>query len=530
MNRTDPSAPLHLALLASGQIMPNLESVVALAARQALAGVHVYWTDFRDSRRAAQALERILGVISGQAPFSRFAIMRGATAGTGQIEDVVAWVRGRIDAAPGTRWVLNATGGTKPMAAGFLVLADHRAVEAVLYRELSARSWSVLARAADDPGGYATTSPPACYGLDSAGELLDHLPLTELLRAQMGVPDLRIDPRPVHALTPDELDAWLAALDPQASRPFSTAWLQAGLDAGRCGQLGEGALFELLFHAVLQRFGFGALAHSVELRRDRPGQTLPAHNELDLIVRHHGRLRVLDLKLTGPGGPSLPANDQIRTVAEATRTLAGIDARAIMLRPNWPPREEVVSYARQVHRVSIVDATDMPRVFELLATELDYRGPLPKSALRLQEFFAARLALGLPVDSESPALPRAQAAGLLIALQEELDQMHRLRQSHWAMATLGEGVLLSLDWSLSFDPNGTDLAQRLKALRPMISSFSVFTNTDQRGLIAIRGIGRKRWAQELAEWTPRLRDSRQALRALVAQGRSKSGQPGVKPG
>lgn len=537
MTATEPR-PLRLALLASAQTMPNLESVVALAAHQPLATAHVYWTDYDDSRRAAGSLERVLRTIAGRRPFRGFNIERDERPGSGQLEDVVAWLRARLDRFPDARWVLNATGGTKPMAAGFLVMADHAGVESVIYRELSARSWLALRPASGDVGRYVTEAPPSDYGLERAGRLLDEIPLVNLLRAQLGFEDLRVDRKPEAPLDAARLDPWITELDPNDERPFAAAARRAGL-ADLEGE-GEGPLFERLIHGVLASFGHGGLARSVEVRPNVPGETPPAVNEIDLFVRHGGRICALDLKLSAPDDPkvSLPTYDQIRTAAKATETLAGIDARVLMLRPNWPPKPDVSDYARKVHRVRVVDATEMPRVFEIIAEELSLEGALPESAQRLQRFFDQRLARGLPSAGETPIGPRIMKDSSIIDLAASLRQSHAMRQSHWALATAGSDMLLSLDFcTLPFDPEGTDLAERLRALKSDCESFKVRTLvlSDKAGLLAIRSLSRKAWQRETTHWTPRFRDCRQALSELVHEsGASRpqqrgSGGAGARP-
>lgn len=513
---TEPEA-LHVAVLASAQTMPNLESVVALAAHQPLAAVHVYWTDFPDSRRAAESLERVLGTMAGRDPFRSFRVEREEKPGTGQLENVVAWLRASLDRSPGGRWVLNATGGTKPMAAGFLMMADHPGVESVIYRELSASSWLALRPAPRDAGRFVTGAPPPDYGLAQAGSLLDRIPLVDLLRAQLGYEDLAVDPKPETTLDTERLARWIEALDPNDERPYREAARRAGIpDAERAS---EGTLFERLCHGVLASFGLGGLAHSVEVRPNVPGESRPAHNEIDFFVRHEGRIRVLDLKLTSPDGPklSVPKYDQIRTVAEATRSLAGIDARPIMLRPNWLPERELSDYAEKVHRVRVVDATGMPRIFEVIAEELGYKGALPEAAKRLQDFFEARRARGLPSAGAASVDLATRAGSPILELDASLRQSHAVRGSHWAAAYLDGVLLLRLDFSLPFDPLGTDLAARLEALKSGTPNVRIraFVLTDKVGQLLISGIKKLKWVEETATWTPRFLDCRRALHMLV---------------
>ena len=59
---------LHLALLASEQLLPNLESALALAGAGRLRGVHIYYTD--DQLRSGQpavGLRSILEYVSKRA-------------------------------------------------------------------------------------------------------------------------------------------------------------------------------------------------------------------------------------------------------------------------------------------------------------------------------------------------------------------------------------------------------------------------------------------------------------------------------
>ena len=484
-------APLRLALLASEQILPNLESALALAAAAPLASVHIYWTSVEVSAKPAQRIEQLLAGMRGRRPFCHFEIHRAAQAGSGSIEAVRRWLLQTFQQLPGSRWVLTATGGTTPMAAAMFDLLGHAAVDSVIYREMGAAGWQSFAR--DPVSGPLTRNAPAALGLDRAGEYLDLVGIHALVEAQVGQQNVTVRSAEAPALAPELLGELIKNLRIDAAKPFRDAWLACCLPLP--ASQGEGVLFELICRGVLELFGLAETLHSLELLHEATGR-----NEIDLIAKHRGRIVVLDLKLRDDKGSATPPYDQIRNAAEATRKLGGLSARCLMLRPNWPADPARARYARDVHRVGLLDASCNDALFRHIAEALGWQGSLPAQAVALQEFLAARRdRAGAAAASDSKQHGHDPIYPFVIDVDKEMSDSALLLGRNWCVLRIAGGDLLLRVGPLPEGVQGVEVAERLRAMADSASG-EVLPLGPAHTLLLLRGFKQQALLTKMQVW------------------------------
>lgn len=481
--------PFRIALLASQQLMPNLECVLGLAPSQWLRGVHTYCSDSEEySVRPGRNLVRLLGIASGKAPFVRFEVEPPRAGPSSHFEDVRDWLHQRIASYPDDDWVLCATGGTKPMGAAFIGLTDLPAVRAVLYRELSESSWQLL----EPSNGSLRTRVAEAFGMERAGEYLDHLALQDLIAGQFGDERARLESASIPPLRSEELTRLFDRWEQEPTLPLARCWQETGLAA--LPKPGEGFQFEHLLHGVLCTFGFSEVVLSLEVFWSNQGQQEKPRNEIDLLIKHRGRLAMLDLKLTPPeGSKAVSENDQIRTAAEVTRHMAGLGASSFMLRPNWFPDPDRRDYATQ-HKVTLIDAGAMSTCLELIARTLGHTGPVPLLAQRFQSLFQARQRIGLLTAIEREPIASTSTHRFVIDLEKEMDVRQRLQATNWSLIRRGGDLEFHL-WQVregcQTRPHG-DFATLLRATREQGTPFPIarLGASAKRSSYLMRSVGR----------------------------------------
>jgi hypothetical protein len=222
------------------------------------------------------------------------------------------------------RWVLHATGGTKLMSTGLMLLARHPRVAAVVYRDLH-QGWF---RFQLDAQGRPVDSPiaancPELGWLRSEQVRVSSWPLLDVLHSQLGVHDLEAGSRSL----PQGIQAaqWLAWGSKQRPGSFHR---YAGVDKLK---LEEGNAFEALLALILKEAGCEQVLWSVEFTA-RDGSKLL---ESDVVACHGDKLVLFDVKIQS-GNWAREKSGQIRNAAKTAETLGGLGARAVLVRPNWP--------------------------------------------------------------------------------------------------------------------------------------------------------------------------------------------------
>lgn len=440
---------LHLAVLASEQLMPNLQSALVLANADRLAAVHIYYTsDEKRSAQPARRLHHLLDTIAGHDDWPGFEIHLPETASGPTPQDVRAFLLERMDARPDARWFLNATGGLKLMSTAFMALCDHARVEHVVYRELGQGWFEITA------GEHGPVAQPAQaqLGLEDARLLVERIPLTRLLKAQLAADHLNVqhsDDAP-RALAPDIIASYLRD-HPRAKYRDAFEQTAERRNDSMPGTNKEGFFYEYLMAALLREWPLAEVLHSLELISS---DTSKPAQEIDLAVQYRDRIILIDLKASTAHAAHTPPNEQIRNAAQSRDALGGLSAQAIMLRPNWATDPDRLALAG-ANRVHLMDADHMPRIFQKLADLLGLEAEPTEGMQALQAFHANCRTRGhahAAARSGRP-LPRTETSGPGIDVDAACDESMRMRGANWYAARFRNEI------HLRFGPPDGDAAR-----------------------------------------------------------------------
>lgn len=361
--------------LASKQLLPNVLATLALA-RSGLLGADVTFHTRNENESALPALQLsdLLADIPGAGPEL-----------PGFIEEVDGNASDVYEAAlsllnegqfSGLTWVLNATGGNKLMSAGLMALSGHPRVAAVIYRDIET-GWVQFSRC-------RSTGAPMQAPVDSAKAFgaallasdlaLDQVPLARLISAQFAGRDAQFSDTPL----PRQPNLTHLALHgckwPGQFRHFK-GWQQERPPS-------EGLAFEALVALLLRAAGCAQVLWSVTVKG--PSGVLL---ESDVLACHGSQLALYDIKLSDSKGKS----EQIRNARKTADMLAGVSAKAVLVRPNWASSTDLGNYATAL-KVQLLRRDEVSQFVTCLIKPLGLDGPLNPSLLEIQQAFARRAA------------------------------------------------------------------------------------------------------------------------------------------
>lgn len=468
-------APVRLAIIASEQLLPNIESVLALAANPVvdLAGVHICYTKDKSSASPARRLQHLLTKLSGKTPFSKFTVIEPGEPCLADPRSITAWMHRQMAKHPEAKWVLNATGGTKPMSAAFFALADDPRVHDVIYRDVQ-DGWFAWRSGPDGPD---MTRASDALGLADSGRWLDLVPIATLVEAQFAEEAARVHTRQP-LLTSAQAQSIIDHLDAAQRSPFRFAW-EASAVSLPVGGSGEGILFEHTLHGVLSLFNFSETCHSLTLQMPDDNDRQVVRLETDLLVKHNGHIVILDLKLSGEGQSDTPQTDQIRSLATTTRRLGGLSARGFMLRPNWPADPGTRAFAEAM-RVTLLDAETIREGFDKIKDELKDSRPSPPSAEKLALFLSTMISAGRN-PTGTAGLARESANSRCIALDKEIQQICSLSSSNVVLIRQGRSLTISLHSCQSAADHNFLLAPILREKAANDPSITLKVHTSKSG-------------------------------------------------
>jgi Holliday junction resolvase-like predicted endonuclease len=399
--------PTAMIVLASEQLWPNIHGLVHWLTR--LRHLFICHTDdakfsARPAQRLAALCGRLYPDIEVHLPDQPVSMLPDAVHA-----QLTAWIQG----LPGQTWLINASGGTKPMYTGALRLVGIPGVTAV-YRE-RAGEWYVLR-----PGLQGVEYER----IDVPAQDTDTVSVKDLVLAQWEEPGVDIqfgpDPQP---LPLRELTRALVT----TGWDWPAAFRQIGRPSGKKA----GLLFEDYVAAGLLELGVRNLACNVV-------HSAPPTNwqEIDLVANHGGSLVIIDCKLRSEedeeAGDAEAITSQIRQAAETRRDLGGLAASLLLLRPNRPFSTELRLLAKNCN-LHVVDSSDARFLFSRLASFLKVRtlpAPLQEAEAILQA--AQRVfSRDRPEVAALVALSRSRAV-------VELDQYMREHGQDWIAYRLGE--------------------------------------------------------------------------------------------
>ncbi len=351
-----------LVVLSSEQLMPNIQSLLYFhgVPEAPLHNLFIYLT--ADRQRSIEPANKLMALARSQIRHVKIhhnapdALSLQPSAVTAQIRE---WQQAHD--GPATEWILNATGGLKPMMAGMLAFVGEPRTR-VVYGELQ-RGWFEFNRA---PSDTSLSMVP----LPVPQNLTDAIPITTLMEATADKPgDFRVSDEPAPAVD------FLPTLHRLIANhwDFRRTWNELGIR----DELAIGGFpFEHLVVSALNTGGVTNNLSNLKLSLSS-GSHRPPVQESDIWINHGGRLYLLDCKLVDE---SLAGADQkslqIRDAREAARRFGGLSAKAILLRPNLTFTDDLKALARYLG-VEILDAISVDTFFGSLASAIDI-SPVPE--------------------------------------------------------------------------------------------------------------------------------------------------------
>lgn len=335
-----------MIVFASEQLWPNLSGLLHWYQESGVNALYIYHTaDLQRSEQPAARLERLCKKV-----FPRLEVVRLDRPGGITPQEVEAQIRSwQRERGTEWHWVINATGGLKLMFAGGMACVGAEDCQ-VIYRELSGQ-WYELERKEDSKSLYVRE-------FDIPLEETDTIQVADLVEMQFDAP-----PGTGWRLTQTRLLP--VAEITRCGIACSWNWRDAFSRAGVASNQKAGFLFEQYMAATLLSFGVKNCALNLELRREEDKRET-ALNEIDVVANHKGRLLILDCKLRSEDQEGDTAlTDQIARAAALQRTLGGLAAQCVLVRPNRDFTETHRAYA-QASRLQVLDRRDNPHLFTRL--------------------------------------------------------------------------------------------------------------------------------------------------------------------
>lgn len=343
---------IRVVVIASEQLLPAIGLLAHLLGRHraALEAVCIVHTAHEHrSRQPALRLCRLLRALGaddlpGQGP----RVLLGA--GDGSMGAVRATLHGWFCDAPEARWIVDATGGTKPMSAAaveYTLAAAFVAERKALYLELGG-GWGEYG--VDTVSGLTRLVPSVPTDADiPPPDVLERAVPMELLVQTQHADQVRLRTRQL----PATLN--LTALCVQAAASH-WRWKGPGIE-------GSGPAFECVIAVGLLRAGLQRLAWSVEvlLETDRKGGNSVAMAETDVVLCRGSTVVCIDIKLPGELGADAKSTQLTRALHNA-RQLGGRAVKTIVLRPGWRPDPAVQAVASALG-VVVLDQSHAAGVF-----------------------------------------------------------------------------------------------------------------------------------------------------------------------
>lgn len=380
-----------LVLFASEQVWPNLLSIAWYHAQGGLERVFVYYTD--DKLRSAEPARRIKSLCEVQFP-GIDCILPDAGLPMAP-ESVVAQLQGWRQKYPEvTRWVVNATGGTKLMFSGAInsLLAWSGAEAAphweVIYRE-QVGGWYSLQR---DEQGLLLAEKESPNFIPQ--QMLNNLPILRLISTQyQGAGDVKwtqADSSTFTVITEDQFDGMLANGD-----AMNWNWKELFNQQEICDEISSGFAFERFLAAAIHLLGVPVRQIGLNVKAVNT-DTGKEQQEIDVIVNKDGRLIVFDCKLLDETREQESFITHLAALQETVRMLGGLNAQSVLVRPNRVTTKDEMLIA-EAWRVKLLGWQECKKLFSELGSLLGIE--VPAQMQLLQDNY---------LDTDSPRPPFSQ--------------------------------------------------------------------------------------------------------------------------
>ena len=409
-----------VVVFASEQVFPSLQFVLHVAHhyRNRLASLHIYSTP--DERRSAEPAKRMAQAVAhwldrnGQG--AAIEIITAEASPHAVRKELLQW----FHAAPESLWLVNVTGGTKPMSAAAteLTLATDLPHRRVIYQEITGAWWEM----GTDEQGLLDSRPlrsPQDPVVPPASTLERLLPVTELVAAQFSGE---------HEVTVREVDAF--RVDEALTQVMRAGWSWRDGLAAMCPRVvskNHGDAFERFIAAGLLGCGL-RLHHSLEVRD--PHSSHKVVREVDLVGCHLGRLICMDIKL--PGAEEHAKGTQLADVAELAQSLGGRGALAIAIRPGWPEDSDIERLARALG-VRLVTQGQAAGMFSAVLQMVDPALQPSAAVLEAEAMMRGETARGNAVLSDGSLVQSAVKDSGVVVLTLLAEHIARKRREPWSL-------------------------------------------------------------------------------------------------
>jgi hypothetical protein len=464
----EATLPVRVVVFASEQLFPALQFLLHTAHQfgRHLQSVHIYCT--RDDRRSGAPARRLQDVMR------RWAHRNGLTfavdIAVGEMwpaavrDGLLDW----FEAHPDSHWLVNVTGGTKPMSAAAieLTLSTDLQSRRVIYQEIDGQ-WVELVH---DTHGFLT--------VQQLHATLDAIvPLPDTLDWILSVDDLVATQfSEAHQITTQLLESM--PLDEATRQVIALRWKWRDmLQALGVACISGGDAFERYIGAGLIECGVH-IKHSLKVVDSAiEGKVV---REVDLVGCHRGRLVCIDIKL--PGAQDHLKGTQLADVAELAHSLGGRGALAIALRPGW--REDLgTRRLADALGVKLLTQAQAPQVFSTLLGWIDSKLTPSAAVLTAEMALRAHQSNGSDVLSNGDVINIMTDERGTLHLSNELERMCEQRGECWALVQMLDQsqYLLAISKRSAHAPASNAWPRVIGALHVELSKIALpGTNGDDR--------------------------------------------------
>ncbi len=274
-------------------------------------------------------------------------------------QSVYLTARVLFDEDPAQQWILNATGGNKPMSIGLHLLATHPQVACVIYREFKT-GWHRFRIAPDGvPEDVPLGTGHFLYdALVQRQQTLADVPLNVLIRAQFSSASTVLQSVQVDAAPKVDVARW-AELAVQQQKGWADALRHLGGNVPS-----DGFAFERFVAACLEQAGVKQVACNVVAMGDKNAKLL----ETDVIAFHGNQMLFIDIKLSNEKSKT----ERIRSAHATAQSYGGLSASCLVLRPTWPDSAATVNFAAAM-KVGLINQRERAGFINLLLKQLGLR-------------------------------------------------------------------------------------------------------------------------------------------------------------